>query len=155
MQRFESTGLLPPGIHKYDFHEFKTQFVDSFPNSTTREKIFIGFKIFISSICRIVKPSELWVDGSFVTSKVNPNDIDLVLFFEKVSNPIWYNGLEPLLNISKNYFCDAYACPIDDIHWRGYWRGFFGFDRLENPKGIIKINPLEVATNLSEVVKYA
>ena len=35
-----------------------------------------------------------------------------------------------------NYLCDAYLLFVDT---NAYWRGLFGFNRQNEPKGIIKI----------------
>jgi hypothetical protein len=41
---------------------------------------------------------------------------------------------------SKSRFgCDVYFAPSDDSALRSYWRGWFGFDRDENPKGLARI----------------
>lgn len=36
------------------------------------------------------------------------------------------------------YECDAYFI-LDNINDKSYWRGLFGFDRNEKPKGIARI----------------
>jgi len=36
------------------------------------------------------------------------------------------------------YECDAYFV-IDNMNDKSYWRGLFGFDRNEKPKGIARI----------------
>ena len=43
-----------------------------------------------------------------------------------------------------NYLCDAYLLFVDtngelDFNSNAYWRGLFGFNRQNEPKGIIKI----------------
>ena len=63
-----------------DFYE---PFVDSFNTSSTRHSIFQSFEKFILHFQKeIVKEFVIWIDGSFVTKKENPNDIDLLIFLD-------------------------------------------------------------------------
>jgi hypothetical protein len=68
----EATGYLPPGIHEATLAEL----VDCFGWNSTRRELFAGLQKALSSLkhagCRRV-----FVNGSFVTSKENPGDIDV------------------------------------------------------------------------------
>ena len=87
---------------------------------------------------------EVWLDGSFCTEKVNPNDIDLVVF----ADPTELNGLDPATqshlsglldraNARRQFGCDVLFAQSNDMNMRSYWRGWYGFDRSEQPKGIV------------------
>ena len=53
--------------------------VTNFPSSVTRAPIFQEFIVLCSYFIDIGLPCEVWVDGSFVTSKENPADLDLCI----------------------------------------------------------------------------
>lgn len=79
-------------------------FVTAFPNSTTRKRLFENYLRYIYRFQDEVFPIfEQWVNGSFVTQKENPNDIDLVTFLDyeaygkrgdKVLDRFWSFSLE-------------------------------------------------------------
>jgi len=93
---------------------------------------------------------EVWINGSFVTEKMNPDDVDLVLripaeFYEHATQEQreavnWLTS-----NLKDNYLCDSYffmEWPEGHInHWLGqyahhYWMKQFGFSRGNEMKGI-------------------
>jgi hypothetical protein len=81
--------VLPSGIHIINQDEFDVLFVNSFPSSQTRKVISVKLKNFLQLIGAIV-PSEIWINGSFVESKENPSDVDVVVIvlsedFEKLT----------------------------------------------------------------------
>lgn len=150
---FNENGLLPAGFHTYTFPDFKTDFVTSFPSSQSREPIFSRLELFAEFIFNNFQPKEFWIDGSFATAKVNPNDADLILFLSyedarKIS-PMWgsirqnfqsldmYFGIAPTEDLQKRVSSTDFYAAINN---RNYWRGQFGFDRQDNPKGIIRID---------------
>lgn len=158
---FDAIGNLPAGIHDYDMGQVKSEFVDSFPHSSTRPAILSGLTAYRSHLAAIVAHFEQILDGSFVTSKNDPNDVDC--FISADANVI--NNLGPAEQIAfqqmvsgkvtqSTYRVDAYLCayvPQGDPNYdnyramRKYWLGEFGFDRNENPKGLVRV----VATSTS------
>ncbi len=148
---FNERGLIEPGIHSMDMTEFYDTFVAQFTTSQRRQIIFNNLIDFIKSISHSYKIYEIWIDGSYVTQKINPNDVDIVIFFPledfiQVSK-VW-SSLRNAINI------DSYSAvavteetlnklsPKDQIQAhnnRNYWKGQFGFDRQDQPKGIINI----------------
>jgi len=148
---FNSDGLIEPGIHALKFDEFYDVFVSQFTTSERRQEIFDSLVDFLKSLTAAYKIQEVWLDGSYVTEKINPNDIDLVVFFEvedyiKIKSD--WNRIRAHVNIDP--YCEV---ALNDhtkkhlneqtyyyfVNQRNYWRGQFGFDRVDNPKGIIKI----------------
>lgn len=150
---FNANGMLPAGIHTYDLNSFKEQFITAFPASQTRSVIFNCLEHFIASVFALCDPDEFWVDGSFATTKVNPNDADIILFidytdFAKI-RPVWdqlrsqYPHLDMYVACAANEKAKSLLSPGDYnqvVNNRNYWRGQFGFDRQDNPKGIIRLD---------------
>lgn len=151
---FESNGMLPAGFHDYSVDEFITQFVDGFPTSQRRKQIADVLFDFAKEIFSYGVPYEFWIDGSYVTAKVNPNDADLVLFFQysdlttlKPQIPMLRQKYLP--NLDTYYMCatspeNQALLPTTVFHKiitdRNYWRGQFGFDRSDQPKGIVRLS---------------
>jgi hypothetical protein len=71
-------GLLPPGRHKWSVDKVREVLVDPFPDSPTRADIYqrwLDHRLAIETVVPIVRQL---VDGSFVTNKPDPGDIDVV-----------------------------------------------------------------------------
>jgi hypothetical protein len=94
---------------------------------------------------------DLWLDGSFLTDKTDPEDVDLALrmdndFFEKLSNSQrfiadWWSDKD----LRPGFFCDSYLFIEFDRgdpryfigdYSRRYWMGWFGKSRAGVKKGI-------------------
>ena len=75
---FDQHGLLPIGVHDCNLGELQTRF-GSFQSSDRRPRLFLKLQDFVAELqlARFIR--YLLVDGSFVTAKNDPNDIDLVL----------------------------------------------------------------------------
>lgn len=151
---FEENGMLAAGLHDFDIGVFYTDFVEAFPLSQTRSMIFESLIEFLKEILNAGTPDEIWIDGSYATNKVNPNDADLVIFLDYPQ----YTRLFPEMdNLRQKFYpqLDIYFAygigkanqtllsPADYntvVNQRNYWKGQFGFDRKDTPKGIIRIN---------------
>ncbi|MEN9612871.1 MAG: hypothetical protein RLZZ628_3685 [Bacteroidota bacterium] len=78
--------LVPYTVIETDFERFEKILVYDFPNHSSRYEILSGYKLYLEKLKQIIGNSFFqWVDGSFVTDKLNPNDIDIVTFF-RLSN---------------------------------------------------------------------
>ena len=158
---FDANGVLPAGIHNYTVEAFMAMFVDNFPTSQRRRLIADALWDFAADIFSVGVPFEFWVDGSFTTAKVNPNDADLVLFLQipdmNILAPQWSTLRQKYSGLLDFYF--AYATSPEnqnalpnDYHKiennRNYWRGQFGYDRKDAPKGIVRLSCESIAEHL-------
>ncbi|MCR8997800.1 DUF6932 family protein [Brevibacillus laterosporus] len=156
IQPFTDGWNLKPGIHPYTSNDFKSQFVNDFPQSINRPNIFAGLVNFLQELNNVLIPHSIWLDGSYLTRKLEPNDIDLVVFYELEDisgDEIRAKVIKDIIeNRSSNYLCDAYFCyaPNSRINPnnRNYWRGQFGFDRDDQPKGMILLDQNEIRQNV-------
>jgi len=155
MVEFDKNGNpQPPGIINIEFAEFKLVFVDNFNNSETRKIIFSNYENYISDFRnKITLQFEHWVNGSYTTQKVNPNDIDLVNIVS-ISDDLnsKQNEIRSFLTLggSKDrYMVDGYFIPVYDKNdpryqiteqWLNHWADFFGHDRLRRPKTLFEIS---------------
>ncbi len=159
---FEANGALAAGFHDCTYSEFREAFVVDFPTSQRRLLIAENLLDFSKEVFSVGIPVEFWVDGSYATRKINPNDADIVLFFLAQDlyalAPRWtalrrkYNGI-----LDTYYACAV--CPENErmlnpldyeqiVNNRNYWRGQFGFDRKDNPKGIIRLDCKSIVEEL-------
>ena len=153
---FNELGYLPSGFHDKEPSEIRSAFVDSFPNSKSRKEIFEGYLKFCKTLMALgIKNFVQWLDGSFCTSKENPNDIDVVTFVNYNNlNALPSDNQDRLMNLAQNpnskvkFRCDSYVvlvypkthqCYKIYLNERMYWRGVWGFDRNDKPKGIIRV----------------
>ena len=84
MLQFDENGyLLPHDVLETTLDEFQAVFVDAFPESETRRWLFDNYLDWIFDFQRDIFPYfTQWIDGSFVTQKLNPKDIDFVTFLD-------------------------------------------------------------------------
>lgn len=124
--------------------------VDAFPSSDTREAIMAGLASVFEALQKEEITGELWVDGSFLTEKIDPRDVDVVLrlepsFVDEASEDQlavidWLR-----IDLKTDYQCDSYVFVEypkgHDLEGEGerirdYWIKQFGFSRGDEHKGI-------------------
>ncbi|EMS79191.1 DUF6932 family protein [Desulfotignum phosphitoxidans] len=142
---FDENGNLPPGFHDWSLSEIKENLVKNFSSDSNRGKLFSGYCRLRDEMISIDLQFEHWIDGSFCTQKIKPNDIDMLSIIpaeniEKL-NSTEKNKLVSCVNgpISKEqYCCDSYmlaAVPENHPNYQlfhkmhMYWYGEFGLDR--------------------------
>lgn len=142
-------GVLKPGFHEIKLDELESLFVKNFTTSQTRQRIFENFKKWEENLISQYDILEIWIDGSFVTSKINPNDVDLVVFVhakdyiklaQKWSDIRNANDIDAYFTLAICEESEKYVRPDEYnkfVNHRNYWRGQFGFDRNNFPKGVI------------------
>lgn len=78
---FDIRGYLEPHEKiETDLDSFKENLVDGITNSKTRQKLYEGYLKYNEDLKLLLKGQQYtqWVDGSFVSNKINPKDVDLV-----------------------------------------------------------------------------
>lgn len=88
----KKADFLPPGVHEATPEEIEAVFVHDFKGSTTRAVVFRQWQILNQAIERIIPIEKQWVYGSFVTSKKDPADIDIITHFDGAA----MDGLGPV-----------------------------------------------------------
>ncbi|GAB2589479.1 DUF6932 family protein [Spirosoma areae] len=81
---FDERGLLTPAnMVSLTAVGFEELFVNAFPDSATRRPIFASYRQFTEQFSdQVCSTFTHWIDGSFVTNKLNPNDIDIVVLVD-------------------------------------------------------------------------
>lgn len=82
---FNQQGNLPYKCYEVTLEEIKEKLVDNFPNSKTRASRFECFLKFYIELTENVKScTRLLIDGSFVTNKKNPRDVDFIIIVDSL-----------------------------------------------------------------------
>ncbi|MGZ4163521.1 MAG: DUF6932 family protein [Tumebacillaceae bacterium] len=151
---FDEHGNLPIGTCEMDVKQFFEVFVHGYPNSITRKKIALGFAQFLLDVLAIFDEFEIWADGSYTTSKQDPDDIDTVTKYhsnqytqltpaERTKTFGMFNGEDT----ADEYGVDSYALVVYDSDHEGYQsfldernrrtKDFTYDDRTEKYKGLV------------------
>lgn len=142
MEKEEFPALLPAGIHATTFEQIKIVAVDAFPNSKRRRLLHNNLMDWATKIQTLGVHGFLWIDGSFSTTKENPNDIDLIFFLSPTTIDSAEEDIikEIKILLDRSYVATAYNLDLyimseglptpEEYEWRkSYWRGWFGFCR--------------------------
>ncbi|MFN0036298.1 MAG: DUF6932 family protein [Saprospiraceae bacterium] len=150
--------LQPEGLIEITLEEFEAVFVSQFEESDSRKLIFESYLRYTKDLRETIGAGFIqWIDGSFVSNKENPRDIDFATFIDWQA----YAQHERVIDarFSKwavgNFYenLDAYTiCQYPEGHKfhqtfradRAYWYEWFSnsrFNRLKKrfSKGFIQI----------------
>lgn len=114
-----------------------------------------GLAQFVQRMIDAKIPGDLWLDGSFLTEKIDPKDVDLVVAID--GDAIYDNGTPEqraaldwaIANQKATLRCDSYVLmeyPLghhlrtEGEWWRVYWHKLWGFSREDDPKGIVVVS---------------
>jgi hypothetical protein len=144
MSKPEFSPILSAGFHEFTIDELARTFVEPFVHSQRRQMLFGGLRNFVSQIVALGITGELWFDGSFVCTKNEPDDIDLVVVVDADSLAHFTVAQHALVERAFDnttaramFGCDVYCVLSSDVVGVSYWRGWFGFRRDgKTPKGI-------------------
>ncbi len=147
----EYPPLLKPGKHPMTLAQARSLCTNVSLASTTRNPIMAGVEKLIADVQAVGLQGEVWLNGSFVTQKIDPQDADLVFVFdEAVIRAATPDQGQMLQNLTtRNHFkathrCDAYVtfvCPPGHQHYLvslallAYWNSQWATDRNNAPKG--------------------
>jgi predicted nucleotidyltransferase len=79
---FTDKGYLPEGYHKTTLNEFKDRFSKN--KSQKRQEIIKEYEKHLKEILNTNLVTAHWINGSFVTDKKEPEDIDILTEFDSV-----------------------------------------------------------------------
>jgi hypothetical protein len=142
--RLDKNGLLPEGIHTCPIEELRGRF-GCFQGSDQRPRLMRQLEAYVLEVraSRIVRA--VLINGSFVTSKPAPNDIDLVLVlppghdFKADLGPAQYMVVDSR-RVRRAYGLDVLIAEEGSAEYAALVR-LFGRVRLQpgQAKGILKL----------------
>lgn len=143
----------PYKIINLTLNECKQYFITDFQNEQKRVHNWKNFLLYRQDLKKHVKSSlTQWIDGSYTTTKLKPNDIDVVSFIDSSDFVPQIASFD--MNLSNKYPKNKYNIdgyivinfPIGSKEYIAmtvsryqYWVKWFGHDRHKNQKGIIEI----------------
>lgn len=143
--------LLQGGFHPFSLLELHQLTVSEFPNSQRRPQLFSSLEIYLELLEATGLKADVWVDGSFMCSKEEPDDIDLVVCFDPDSarslSADAQQQARTLLDthfVSSRFNLHLFRIMNNDPEALAYWSKLFGTMRDERtPKGmaLLRVNP--------------
>lgn len=143
-------GVLPLGVHQCTFEEVQNAF-GRFSRSDQRPRLTHKLKQFITAARRSGIVSAVVVDGSYITAKPEPGDIDLILVLRadfdvsQELSPIDYN-IQSKRMVKHLYGFDVFPAIEGSVAYDRYVSDFSRV-RLDDPeqtttqrhKGLLRI----------------
>jgi hypothetical protein len=78
----DDSDVLLPGPHPATVPEIEERLVDGFPQSQTRRPIFEDWNRLLAALTDEIPIRTHWMHGSYVTTKLNPGDVDVVSHYD-------------------------------------------------------------------------
>ena len=150
-------NLVPQERIELTLDEFRATFVEAFEVDSTRHEIFENYLVFIQDFQKEISETFThWINGSFVSNKPNPNDIDFVTLIEheiyeekrdKIDAKFRLKGAKQWYNVDAytvELFPEGHSkyliCKSDLVYWDNWfsktkpdWR------KRKFPKGYIEM----------------
>jgi len=135
--------------------QLSTLCVDRFPLSASRGLVMAGLSTVLARLKQVGLNAEVWIDGSFLTEKIDPEDVDIAI---RLSGTDWEGATEQISevvdwavsdDVCRSHRVDGYVWadwPADHPQhelgkqMRSYWTKWYGASRSEQPKGIVVIS---------------
>ena len=137
-------NLHPAGMTELNETEVFKHFVDPFAPSSSRHVLFTSYQRLLDDIEHTLqKQLRHWLNGSFISNRTNPKDIDLVFLADYAlieSNEKIFNLKFSNTAIADVYGLDAYFIKIypeghSNYFWTqsdlAYWRNWFGRSKMD------------------------
>ena len=136
---FRPDGYLPEGIHQSTEAEATFRFGTQ---SRRRRRLTVRLRRWIE-LGRDIGAQRLLVDGSFVTGKSAPDDVDAVMFVPANFSDLVAQGVEAALELEEMFLTrqpEELFPAEDEAVWQG-WCEFFGRTREpdQRRKGLVEI----------------
>ena len=142
---FTEVVLLPPGLHTCTLDELQRRFDGGF--ASHRYKLFHRLRSYLQRVkdCGLV--AWVAVDGSFVTTKETPGDIDLIVVLHASNDYASVMTEEQSQTLSKKWVArhfefDMFTAPEGSDEYREWLEFFMQVKGRPNlTKGILKVTP--------------
>ncbi|AXE20092.1 hypothetical protein DR864_21235 [Runella rosea] len=152
--QFDANGnLIPPQIFPLTLPLLEEHFVNKI-GGEKRGKLFRHYTRYLNDIRDVLSNDFVqWIGGSFISTKSQPNDIDIVNLIKFDDNTeLLIEKLLPFFLIGgakDNYCIDGHLLAIyseNDERYqsitepvRRYWKDWLGKDRQDNARGFVEL----------------
>jgi hypothetical protein len=136
----KSNGLLPAGIHQGNWNEFKRKF----GGTPHRRKLLSGLETAARNL-KAAGCKRIFVNGSFITSKQQPNDFDALWDIDGVDpeklDPLFLDFSARRAAQKGKYFGEFFPAQMVETGTGRLFLDFFQIDKETGMrKGIVEIN---------------
>ena len=142
LPEFNQHGFLPEGIWNCDFVEFAKRFA-VFRRSDRRLLLFEKLENLLTDCLATGWIQEVIIDGSFVTDKNEPNDIDLILVllpdFEDAEISFWTSRVLDEKSIRKKYDFDVKTVVYKSLRYNKTIDFFQQIRDSDERKGLVRL----------------
>ncbi len=143
---FDQNGNLPPGEHPCTWDELENRY------ATTNQRINLlnGLQAALENLntagCHTV-----WIDGSFVSDKPQPQDYDACWDSDNVDpdllEPTLLNFTHPRNAMKRKYRGELFIADLPATPYGETFLEFFQKDRAGNAKGILRLDLSSLPTS--------
>lgn len=147
MPSFTQQGILPPGVHGCTFAEAEQLLC----TNERRAEIWAGLQGFVVWAAALPQPTAVLIDGSYVTDKPVPGDVDVVVDISsciQADQLLWFEAWnDHHVHVKDTYLVDFYPFVIGQGN---DFSAFFQYVRVEEAlqrgiaptvrKGILRVS---------------
>ncbi len=136
---FRKDGSLPVGIHETDWREFSAHF----GTSPQRRGLLLGLQLALHAL-KSAGCATVYLDGSFVTAKVDPADYDgcwdSTGVDQSLLDPVFLDFANKREKQKNKYFGEFFPASDAEGSTKRTWLEFFQRDKAGGAKGIVKLS---------------
>jgi hypothetical protein len=135
-----AVGELPPGIHTATLEEVEAVFA----RTPKRGTLFDGLRRAVQNL-QAAGVRRVFIDGSFVTTKADPNDVDGCWEWEEKVNldlldPVFLDFSHQRRTMKEKYGVDFFLATWVEAGSELTFLEFFQLNRSDEPKGIVMLD---------------
>lgn len=121
--KYDYPPLLAPGRHLMSLAEIEPLCVQNFgrgaPSWEGRQILFFALEDFVQTVLRAHIRCDLYIDGSFLTKKPHPDDVDVIV---TIDHAIYVTLSEEQMQVLELINSDHFAPNVDATAWVSYSR---------------------------------
>ncbi|MBJ6124778.1 DUF6932 family protein [Microvirga splendida] len=142
--KYDRSPLLAPGRHYLTLEQLYGLCVARFPGNRDREHKFHKVEEMVQQFLIAEIPCEMWIDGSFLTEKPDPGDVDIVVkigfdvsealtseqrqLVDAANDIVYIEGIDSFVFVAYPRDHEFFGSEIDD---RETWAEQFGLEHSE------------------------
>jgi predicted nucleotidyltransferase len=139
---FNEHGFLPEGVWDCQIDEFISRFA-VFTVSDGRIRLFAKLKELLADLSKIEYICEIIIDGSYVTAKNEPNDIDIIISLEEkfteTEPPFWIINTLDSTKLGRKYRFDVKIVIFESETYFEYLDFFQNVRQSKVRKGVVRL----------------
>ena len=114
--KFDHPPLLAPGRHFTCLSRLESICVGPFPGSKVRSELFSKLCALVDAFTKMGLPCEMLVNGSFLTGKLNPSDVDVAVIIDPDVAENMTESKEGLINdVNDNNFIEGVDAFVETL----------------------------------------